>query len=914
MLFRRLAYTLLLLLVTCSLSAQRRARKDSLVRLLGCNELQQTELYGVSYRKALGNARFEHNSTKLICDTAIWNINQNVIRCYGHVKIIQNRTVLSSDKLDYLIDDNLAQFRGTLVQLQDKDKNTLRTHNLDYNTKDSLATFKYGASMRDKDGQIIESDEGSYDAKVRQFSFLRRVNMYTDSVFVKTDALDYNAGTQIAVFGTNTNAWRDDNMLSAKSGWYDHAKETYTFVKDVHMMTRSQEAWCDTLKYYRIPNDAEMFGHVELLDTTRNVAAVAGYMQYIDSLEYIKMARDPAVIAVSTQDEKKDTAYMGADTIIYRAVPKCNVAAVEIAASQKRVKELETDAVTEYRRKAAEAAKSSVEEARKKMLEEDPAAAAAIDPGRKVKGPVLPAPWDEDIAPSRPLWTFSPQLPDTLRKTGADPPDSLKKKAPPAEEMTPPDGELTPPSDTTALQDSLAKVPKDSTKIGFLQGIRNVKVFRNDMQVVCDSLAYTDLDSLIRLYKKPVVWNEIRRQYTADSITVIIKNQNIDRASLMSNAFIVIQEDSICFDQIKGTEMMAFFDTTGALKRFDALGGASGLFFIEENDALATVNKFESKMLTATFVDGNINDLNYFEGVKSDAYPVVQLKKDEKILKGFEWQPEKRPKDPTDITLLTPRQSEREKYEAIPQAGFPLTEQYFPGHMASVRKMLAQQDSLKRTRNARRKQLEEERKAAEEQKRIADSLMNAAAADSLKIQAADSLATAVGDSLKMAMPDSLKAAMPDSLKNTAADSLKTAAPDSLGTQKAVEPDPKALKEAARKAEMERKRAEKARQQAEKARKLAERKARQEEREAEFEKEEAERLAAKAEKELKKQRAKTLKALKAMRKREAKEQKVFERYLKRYEKKKAREDAKAAKRTLKDKDPGEPVTEASDGAK
>ena len=108
MLSRRLAYTILLLLVTCSLSAQRNERKDSLVRLLGCNELQQKEEYGISYRKALGNARFEHNSTKLLCDTAIWNINQNVIRCYGHVKIIQNRTVLSSDKLDYLIDDNLA--------------------------------------------------------------------------------------------------------------------------------------------------------------------------------------------------------------------------------------------------------------------------------------------------------------------------------------------------------------------------------------------------------------------------------------------------------------------------------------------------------------------------------------------------------------------------------------------------------------------------------------------------------------------------------------------------------------------------------------------------------------------------------------------------------------------------------------
>ena len=42
-------------------------------------------------------------------------------------------------------------------------------------------------------------------------------------------------------------------------------------------------------------------------------------------------------------------------------------------------------------------------------------------------------------------------------------------------------------------------------------------------------------------------------------------------------------------------------------------------------------------MLTATLKDGNIQDLNYFDAVKTDAYPVVQMKKDEKILKGFDW-------------------------------------------------------------------------------------------------------------------------------------------------------------------------------------------------------------------------------------------------------------------------------------
>lgn len=953
MLARRLAYSLILLLVSFGLFAQNTEQKDSLVRLLGCDELQQVEEYGQSYRKALGHARFEHNSTLLICDTALWNVNQNVINAFGNVQIIQNNTVLSSESLDYLIDQNLAQFRGALVQLRDKDGNTLRTTDLDYNTKDSVAVFRNGGALRDKDGQIIESDDGHYYSKLKTFSFTNNVNMYTDSIFVKTDDLDYNTGTNVATFGTGTNAWRDNNMLSSQAGFYERTLEKFTFFRNVHILTENQEAWADTLVYYRVPNNVEMFGHVELLDTTRNVAAVAGYVQYIDSLSFIKLTREPAVIAISEQGEKRDTAYIGADTLILRSIPKCDVDSSEISNSASRLKEINVDPVTEYRRKAYEAAKAAAEEARKKREEEDPNAAGASDrgasavkPGGKPTGkpagkatgtatgktagttagktgdnsggkaisksgkllgdamigdPVtkgrqgLPAPWDDVIEYAPPRF----QLPDTL-KTSPDtvrvPSDSLAAKTlsavtepvsvtEPAEvtnpqspdSLTVPTDSLTVPGDSLHVPtDSLSLAPKDSTKISFIYGIRNVKVFRNDMQVACDSLAYTDLDSLIRLYENPIVWNEIKRQYSADSITVIVKNRSIDRASLMSNAFIIVQEDTLSYDQIRGTEMMAYFDSTGALRRFDSMGGASGVFYIEENGSLATVNKFESKMLTATLKDGNIQDLNYFDAVKTDAYPVVQMKKDEKILKGFDWQPDKRPKGPEDITPYKPRKSQRKVYENVPRAEFAQTDIYFPGHMNSVYKMLARQDSLKRVRNAERRRLEAERKA--EAARIADSLRIVAAADSLAL--ADSLARAdslaLRDSLasrdSLARQDSL--AVKDSL--VVSDSLSVSKADSLAN------DPSAIK----KAEQERKKAER-----EKARK--DRQAAKEARWAELDARDAAKAKAKEEKALKKKRQKTLKTLKAMEKRRAKEERMLERYKARYEKQKARKAARKA---------------------
>lgn len=488
------------------------------------------------------------------------------------------------------------------------------------------------------------------------------------------------------------------------------------------------------------------------------------------------------------------------------------------------------------------------------------------------------------------------------------------------------------PDSLSAQPDSVAVA--DSTKIGFLQGIGNVKVFRKDMQVACDSLAYNDLDSLIRLYRNPVVWNETRRQYSADSIAVVVKDKAIEKASLMSNAFIIVQEDSLgrCFDQIKSAEMLAFFDSTGALRRFDAMGDASGIFYIEEQKALATVNKFESKMMTAILADGTIQDITYFDGVKSDAYPVVQMKPDEKVLKGFQWQPEKRPKGPQDITSLKPRKSERERYEAIPRAQFNQTDTYFPGHMKGVYKMLQQQDSLNRAKRAERRRLEE---LGRQQAAVADSLAGAVPSDSLSgpagapagsvnipgkdgapstLQAPDSSGTAAGGSLA-ASRDSLAAAGgaevsgAGNLPTLDSSGVKVPATDTLSSpsasaneNKPVAIDQEAVARARERVAREQARREaQAAKEARKAEKDAAAAAKAAAREAEWARRDsidAVKAAIKAEKKARKENARRMKQLEAARKRAAKEQAIIEKYMARYEKQKAKEEEKAARKAQK----------------
>ena len=804
--FRRSLITVLIFLSAIfRLSAQEKGSQvDSLVRLLSAQSMELIEKNGLNYRKVTGPARFLHNDTYLICDTALWNVSSNEIYAIKNVKILQDQTVLTGDKLTYYVDRDLAEFRGSLVQLEDKDRNILRTEFLDYNTRDSVAVFFNGGSMRDKDGQIIESRTGTYDSKLKTFTFTDDVNMFTDSVFVKSSSIVYDANRNVATFGYNTDTWSEDNMLSANAGWYDRNKEIFLFRKNVHGMSDTQEGWSDSLFYYRASGDIEMLGNAQVIDTTRDVSALAGKIYYTDTLSQIVLSRKPAVIGiVKEENAAPDTVYFGADTLIARTRMMFEIEDGLKKAAESRLKDLSVDAVQNYRQKAAKEAA----EAAAKAAEEDPnrpkpqqknqakgkvndsAAAKPAGPSEKARQADAPkeAERTENVAAQADTHVAkAPEVSDTLALTNPSEPDAAavdSLKSVPADSTALTSGALKELADSVGVQTDSLAAPKDSTKLNFITAIRNVKMYKSDIQFACDSLEYNDLDSLVRMYQSPVVWNETNRQYSSDSLYAVIKGSSLQKASLMSNAFIVVQEDSLCFDQIRATEMLAYFDEKGGLTRFDALGEANAIFYIPEDSVYATVNKSAAKMLYAQFKDGDLDKVYYFESAKNDAYPVAQMSKDDRVLKGFNWDPERRPAGRESITPLSLRASERDYYASRPRTTFTYTDKYYPGYIPGVMKEIDRGRLAKSEAKARRR-------AAAQAKAAQDSLTvarDSAAVDSLSMSPADSSSAvpALADSTK-AGADSLSMSPDSSIVNAAvmdAAALKKAQRDSLRAAK-----------------------------------------------------------------------------------------------------------------------------------
>ncbi len=64
-------------------------------------------------------------------------------------------------------------------------------------------------------------------------------------------------------------------------------------------------------------------------------------------------------------------------------------------------------------------------------------------------------------------------------------------------------------------------------------------------------LSYSFQDSVIRLYRAPVLWAD-ENQLTSDSMAVFTKNRQTDRLELYNSAFVTSKIDSIRYNQIKG--------------------------------------------------------------------------------------------------------------------------------------------------------------------------------------------------------------------------------------------------------------------------------------------------------------------------------------------------------------------------
>lgn len=176
---------------------------------------------------------------------------------------------------------------------------------------------------------------------------------------------------------------------------------------------------------------------------------------------------------------------------------------------------------------------------------------------------------------------------------------------------------------------------------------RNVRLYHNDFQGVCDSLTFSSADSILHLMQMPIIWNE-NQQITGDTIHIYPKNETIDRMHVVNNAMMIQEEDTIHYNQVSGKEIIAYIQNE-ELHHVEISGNVESIFYPNDQGDLIGLNTIKSSYMTIYFKNGELERFNVFPSPTAIMYPMSQITENMLHLANFTWQINTRPISKHDI-------------------------------------------------------------------------------------------------------------------------------------------------------------------------------------------------------------------------------------------------------------------------
>ncbi len=181
-----------------------------------------------------------------------------------------------------------------------------------------------------------------------------------------------------------------------------------------------------------------------------------------------------------------------------------------------------------------------------------------------------------------------------------------------------------------------------------VKAFAGVRFYRNDIQGICDTLFYTDRDSVMHLLNLPVIWSE-KQQLSGENMKMFTKNSKPDVLHVMKSAIAVSYEVDSLYNQFAGKEIKAYFDSTEVI-RVELSGNVEAAFIPrDDKNEIMGFNKMEGSSMTIFRKDGKMEKLILWPQPKGKFYPLEMLAPDAKYLKTFEWLEPLRPVNADDV-------------------------------------------------------------------------------------------------------------------------------------------------------------------------------------------------------------------------------------------------------------------------
>lgn len=175
-----------------------------------------------------------------------------------------------------------------------------------------------------------------------------------------------------------------------------------------------------------------------------------------------------------------------------------------------------------------------------------------------------------------------------------------------------------------------------------------VRIYKSDMQGVCDSLVFNSQDSCMTMYRDPIVWNG-SQQLFGEEIRAYMNDSTIDWAHIVNQAMSIEKIDSVHYNQVSGKEMKAYFKN-GDLNNLDVIGNVRvGYYPMDSDSSLISFVSAETSLMNLYLKQRKVEKIKMSPQTDGTTYPLLQIPADKLYLPSFAWFDYIRPLDKNDI-------------------------------------------------------------------------------------------------------------------------------------------------------------------------------------------------------------------------------------------------------------------------
>ena len=551
-------------------------------------------------RKLSGNVRLRQENTIIYCDTAILNLDDAVLK--GNVVIEQGDSVkVFADSALYYGGNKQSDLFGKVV-LQKADKK-LFTKKMHYDVGNKIATYTSGATLTNGKSQLT-SKRGHYYVNEDQIYFKGNVVITDPDFTVRTDTMLFNTNTQIATFVAPTLISEHESKIYCEGGFYDIENDFAEFDVNPQYERKEQRGKAKKMIYQGVTDEYILQDSAYIEEKDR---IVKGDVIRYNSLTEVATMIGNAYYKDSTQEITGEKVRYDSRNKFYQLLGRGRVSDPP------------------------------------NIIEADSLDFNDFLGNGFAQGDVIWQDTSSDMTVYAHRLDYNKQTTYLNATGGFGVSDSTGR----------PMMKTLVDNDTLYLagQRLVSFKPDTASDVRKLLAFKDVRIFKSDMQAVCDSLAFSSADSIFWFYKLtqlPVIWSDTS-QFSGDTIKMSLKNNKLDRIWLRQNAMVINSEDGLLFNQIKGRYTTAFF-RENEVREMLTDGNAQAVYYaLDDKKAYIGVNETKCSEMRIYFGNNQVNSIKFYTSPEGTFTPMKKAGKDPRKLEGFFWDKARRPRSVEDI-------------------------------------------------------------------------------------------------------------------------------------------------------------------------------------------------------------------------------------------------------------------------